>query len=102
MIDFTDEKLLSLDATQLFESDEWGDNNNMRYCRDRATFTHKNYDSIHSVTEFILHIGQDDAEESPYWKAEVQWMKSYRCSDEFIQTYIQAEKLGAVRLMLWK
>ena len=102
MKDYFEDKFLTLEAKSLFECDEFGNNNNIRYCHDCATFTHKDYDSVHQVTEFILHIGQDDADTAPYWQNEVENMRSYSCTDEFIEAYIQAKNLGAVRLMLWE
>lgn len=101
MMNFTEDKFLKLDATILFETDEYGDNNNVRYCHDQATFTHSDYDSVHSQCEFILYIGDPNTEKSPRWISTVETMRAYNCSEAFIDAYVQAKDLGAVRLLLW-
>lgn len=89
------EPLASVEATELFEDE----NVDWQFCVDNATFHHKDDE----VCEFILHIGQDPADDGPdsYFNLKVAEMREYGCTERFIAVYTAAREAGAVRVLFW-
>lgn len=87
------EPLASVEASDLFEDEsvDW------EFCVERATFQHKSPDAC----EFILHIGQDPADDDSYFRAKVEEMREFGCTEEFVAAYTAAKEAGAVRVLFW-
>lgn len=70
---------------------------NWMYCNEHATFSHR------EACEFILHIGIDPNVEAgdEHWRHVVDEMKTFGCTQEFIQAYLDAKDAGAMRVMFW-
>jgi hypothetical protein len=68
------------------------DDTNWQYCRDNATFSHR------ESCEFILHtfLGEDE-----YFESNINEMKSLGCTEDFIKTYRDARLCGASRVLFW-
>ena len=84
--------LAEVDATELFA----GDNINLRYCVEHASFAHRDDDAC----EFILHIG-DGAGSENHADTILAQMKEYGCTPDFIEAYIEARDAGASRVLFY-
>jgi hypothetical protein len=82
--------LAEVDASSLFA----GENINWRYCKDHATFVHRDGDAC----EFILHIGGGSGSEN-YADDIIAEMKDYGCTPPFIGAYTEARDAGALRVL---
>jgi hypothetical protein len=83
--------MVEVDASDLFE----GDNVNWQYCNDHSSFIHKDEDAC----EYILHVGSD--EDGDVVKNTVSKMTEYGCTPEFIETYRELARAGAVRVLFY-
>ena len=79
-----------VDASALFA----GDSLNWKYCKEHATFVHRDEDAC----EFILHIGGGPGSES-YADTIITQMKEYGCTPAFIDAYTKARGAGALRVL---
>ena len=84
--------LAEVDASALFA----GENINLKYCVEHATFVHRDDDAC----EFILHIGGGPGSEN-YADDTIAEMKAYGCTPEFIEAYTEARDAGAVRVLFY-
>lgn len=83
--------LVEVDATELFGSSD--DNPNWRFCNERASFSHK------EACEFIVHVGENPDREGSYFQLKVAEMREFGCTEDFIEAYTVAKKLGAERVL---
>lgn len=63
-----------------------------KFCLDRAAFAHR------EACEFILHIG---AKNEDFWSNMAADMQSNGCSKKFINAYLAAKDLGAIRVLFY-
>lgn len=79
--------LMDVDVSIFFEEEG---STELKYCKERATFCHT------EACEFILHIG-----DRKHSASVIKEMKQYGCNPNFIDIYINARDLGAMRVLLY-
>lgn len=79
--------MVEIESSTLFR----GENINWQYCKEHATFAHK------EACEFIIHIGDDYDD----WNRKIEEMKDYGCTTEFVRAYEDAARMGAVRVLFY-
>jgi hypothetical protein len=84
--------LAAVEASALF-ADE---NINWKYCKERATFVHRDGDAC----EFILYIGGEPGSENHAGDLIAQ-MREYGCTPDFIAAYTEARDAGALRVLFY-
>lgn len=79
--------LIDVDVSTFFEEEG---SIELKYCKERATFRHT------EACEFILHIG-----DRKHSASVIKEMKQYGCNQNFINLYINARDLGAMRVLFY-
>lgn len=78
--------MAEVDATDLFKDESI----NWHYCNEMATFSHR------EACEFIIHSGDND-----FVERKIKEMKSFDCTEEFINAYRVAAASGAIRILFY-
>lgn len=83
---------LEVHVKDLFDRSDGRHSKDLAYCRKQAAFQHQ------KASEYIIHIDTDESDEDDFV---ILGMKSSGCSNEFMEIYKKAKKLGANRLLLY-
>jgi hypothetical protein len=84
------EKVVMINAIDLFGGDDYYTNVNWQYCQSRSTFVHR------CCCEFAIHVGSDIDDPDSTFNCVVREMIVFGCTQEFIDLYREAAFSGAV------